>query len=93
MSQDVPALIGPGERVLEDLLGCLPVAGQAVRRPVDRRAIADEEGLERVDVVGLHPAQELSLLGPDPAAGRVLDGLARRVVLRVGHGRSRRGLS
>ena len=54
-----PALIGPGERVLEDLLGGLPVAGQPIRGAVDRRPIADEERLEGIEIIGLHPPQNL----------------------------------
>ena len=72
--QGRPALVGPGERVLEDLLGRVRVAGQAVGRAVDRGAVANEELLERVELVGLHPAQELRVRTAGGFAGR----LARR---------------
>jgi hypothetical protein len=51
--------VRPHERVLEDLLGRTVIAGQPVGRPVDERAIAIEEGLERVEIVRLDQTDEL----------------------------------
>ena len=50
-AQDRAPLVRAGEGVLEDLLGRLRVAGQAVGRPIDRRAVAVEELLEGVQFV------------------------------------------
>jgi hypothetical protein len=55
------SLPGPRERVLEDLLRGLGVAGQPVRRPKDRAAVAGEEDLERVEVVGLDPLEQITV--------------------------------
>ena len=53
--------VGTRERVLQDLFRSLPIAGQAVRRPVDRVAVAGEELLEGVEIVGLDTAQQLRI--------------------------------
>ena len=57
----MPALIGAGERVLEDLLGNLTIAGQAIGRPVDGGAIASEKLLEGVQIISLDAAQQLRI--------------------------------
>src|SRR4029079_12670258 len=61
------------ERVLEHFLGRLPIARQAIGRPIDRRAVAGEELLEGVQVVSLDTAQQLriqSLIRPRRGASR-----------------------
>jgi hypothetical protein len=73
----------PGERVLEDLLRRLRVAGQSVGGPVDRRPVAHEECLERAEIVGLHPDEQGGIFGAGAEAFRVLDRLARRRLLTV----------
>jgi hypothetical protein len=57
----VPVPVGTRERVLEDLLGGVAISGQAIGRPVDGVAVASEELLEGVEVVGLDTAQQLRI--------------------------------
>src|SRR4029079_4682904 len=47
--------VRPQERVLEDFLGRVGIPRQRQRRALDERPMAPEEGLERVEVVALHP--------------------------------------
>jgi hypothetical protein len=54
--------VGARERVLQDLFRSLPIARQAVGRAVDRVAVASEELLEGVEIVGLDTAQQLRII-------------------------------
>jgi hypothetical protein len=73
----VPTLVRPSECVLEDLFSGLGVAGQAVRRAVDRRPVAHEERLEGVKVVALHPLEKRGLFGTPTQPLRIIDRFAR----------------
>ena len=50
-----------GKASLKDLFRGLPIAGQPVGRPVDRRAVASKELLKGVKVVSLDTAQQVRI--------------------------------
>ena len=75
--------VGTGKRVLQDLLGGVSVPGQVVGGPKDEGPVSDEEGLECIEVVRLHAANELRV-GAAVRPGRLL----RVIVVRDGCSRS-----
>lgn len=60
------------ERILENLLGSLTIAGQATSRPEDERTISLEERFEGVEIISLESENELTV-----GCGRGLRALQR----------------